>query len=136
MALTDAPDKVIWTQPVNVVDGTLTPSEPANEVAAGAAGRYSGSDTSYQEVASWTVSTGKVGELKEITILSNEYDYTHFQITIGSTVYKTDWLVQAAMPLIFEDLKLAAGTEVKVECKSTDGEAIVVDAVIVGKEIG
>lgn len=108
---------------------------PATQEAAGATGRYSGSDTTYQTVASWTVETGKIGELKEITLLSDEYDYTQFKVTVGSIVFANNWQVQAAMPLIFEDLRLPAGSVVKVEAKSTDGTAIVVDAIIVGKEI-
>jgi hypothetical protein len=108
---------------------------PATQEASGAAGRYSGTDTSYQTVASWTVETGKTGELKEITLLSDDYDHTEFKITVGGIVFANDWQVQAAVPLIFEDLRLAAGSIVKVEAQSTDGTAIVVDAVITGKEI-
>lgn len=132
----DAPDGTLWVQHVNVVIDEPVPPEPANEVAAGKVGRYSGSDTDYQTVASWTVATGKVGELKEITVLSDDYDHTYLQITVGDIVFATDWIAQGTMPLIFEDLKLAAGKIVKVEAKSTDGTAIVVDACITAKEIG
>lgn len=108
---------------------------PTTEEAAGDAGRYTGTDTTYQTVASWTVEAGKTGELKEITILSDDYDHTQFKITVGGITFETDWAVQGAMPLIFEDLRLAAGSVVKVECKSTDGTSITVDAVIVGREL-
>jgi hypothetical protein len=136
MALSDSPDGTLWVQNVSVVVETPTPSEPAKERAAGDTGRYSGSSQSYQEVASWTVATGKVGELKEITLLSDEYDYTEWRITVGAVTFAEDWIVQAAMPIIFEDLRLAAGTEVKVEARSTDGTAIVADVCITGKELG
>lgn len=132
----DAPDGTLWVQQVNVVIDTPVPPEPANEVAAGDVGRYSGADTDYQTVASWTVAAGKVGELKEITVLSDDYDHTYLQITVGGVVFATDWIAQGTMPLIFEDLKLAAAAVVTVEAKSTDGTAIVVDAVITAKEIG
>jgi hypothetical protein len=132
----DAPDGSVWVQNVNVVLNTPTPPGPANENAAGGAGRYTGTSTSYQTVVSWTVATGKLGELKEITILSSSYTKTNLQVTVGDIVFATAWIVQAAMPLIFEDLKLAAGKIVKVEAKSTDGTSITVDAVIVAKEIG
>lgn len=132
----DAPDGTLWVQHVTVVIDTPIPPEPANEVAAGDVGRYSGVDTEYQEVASWTVATGKVGDLKEITILSDNYAKTNLQVTVGDVVFATDWIIQGAIPLVFADLKLAAGKIVKVECRSTDGTAIIVDAVIVGKEIG
>jgi hypothetical protein len=132
----DAPDGSVWVQNVDVVVNVPTPSQPATERAAGGVGRYSGTSTSYQEVVSWTVAADKVGELKEITVLTTDYTKTAFKITVGDVTFATDWTVQAAMPLIFEDLKLAAGKVVKVECKSTDGTSITVDAVIVAKEIG
>lgn len=136
MAMKDSPDGTLWVQNVDVVVNIPTPSQPASENAAGGAGRYTGTSTSYQTVKSWTVAADKLGELKEITILSSNYAKTIVQITIGSVTFATAWTVQAAMPLIFEDLKLAADTVVKVEAKSSDGTSITVDAVIVGKEIG
>jgi hypothetical protein len=132
----DAPDGSVWVQNVDVVVNVPTPSGPATEVAAGGVGRYSGTATTYQTVVSWTVAAAKLGELKEITILSSSYSKTVLQVTVGSVVFATNWTVQAAMPLIFEDLKLAAGQIVKVEVKSSDGTSIIVDAVITAKEIG
>jgi hypothetical protein len=132
----DAPDGSVWVQNVDVVVNVPTPSGPATEVAAGGVGRYSGTATTYQTVVSWTVAAAKLGELKEITILSSSYSKTVLQVTVGSVVFATNWTVQAAMPLIFEDLKLAAGQVVKVEVKSSDGTSITVDAVITAKEIG
>lgn len=132
----DLPDYTTAVQVAVTVEGELKYPEPASERAAGKTGRYSGTAQTYQEVASWTVAALKIGELKEIIILSDDYDHTYCQVTVGSVVYATNWIVISAMPLIFEDLRLAAATVVKVECKSTDGTAIVVDAVIVGKEIG
>lgn len=132
----DAPDGTLWVQQVDVVVDLPTPSQPANEQSAGGVGRYAGTDTDYQEVVSWTVTADKVGELKEITFLSDNYAKTNLQITVGAVVFATDWIVQGTIPLIFEDLKLAAGAVVKVECKSTDGTSIIVDAVIAAKELG
>ncbi len=132
----DAPDGSVWVQNVDVVVNVPTPSGPATENAAGGPGRYSGTATTYQTVVSWTVTADKLGELKEITILSSSYAKTVVKVTIGSVTWATDWTVQAAMPLIFEDLKLAAGSIVKVEVKSSDGTSITVDAVITAKEIG
>ncbi len=125
-----APD---WTRQVQVV---ITEGQPKNERAAGDVGRYTGTDTTYQEVASWTVATDYIGELKEIIIVSSNYDKTRCKVTVGTIVYATDWQVVSPVPLIFEDLRLATATVVKVETKSTDGTSITVDAVIVGKEIG
>jgi len=120
-----------WVRQVQVV---LVAAQPSDERAAGDGGRYSGSDTSYQTVASWTVATGYRGELKEIIFYTDEWGATTWKITIGSVTFETDWVVQSSLPLIFEDLRLAAADVVKVEAKS-DGTAIVADAVIAGREI-
>ena len=119
-----------------VVNNVPVSPSTAVERAAGATGRYSGTGQTYQSVATWTVATGKVGELKEILCLSSLYAKTHLKVTAGAIVYATDWIASGALPIIFEDLKLAAGTVIKVEAQSTDGTGIVVDGVIVGKEIG
>jgi hypothetical protein len=133
---TGAPD---WVRQmvISVIVNNLpvAPSPSVNNVA-GDTGRYSGTAQTYQTVASWTVATGKVGELKEILILSSDFTKTHVQITVADVVYTTDWLVLSAIPLIWEDLKLEAGAVVLIETKSTDGTSITVDAAIVGKEIG
>ena len=131
-----APDFITAVQVAVTVESKLVLPEPATEVAAGDAGNYSGILQTYQTVATWTVATGKVGELKEILIISDDYAHTLAQITIAGSVWETDWSPTAAMPIIFEDLKLAAASVVLVEAKSSDGTAIDVDALIVGKEIG
>lgn len=133
---TGAPD---WLRTVVisvVVENVPVVPVPANEAAAGGVGNYSGTDQTYQEVVSWTVTTDKVGELKEILIITDDYDHTEIKITIDGEVWCTDWSPTSAMPIIFEDLRLAAGVEVLVEAQSDDGTAIDVDAIIVSKEIG
>lgn len=119
---------------VTVENVTIIP-EPATEAPAGSAGNYTGDSTSYQTVATWTVSESAVGELKEIIVLTNNYDKTLVKIDIGDTTWCEDWAPQSVMPVIFEDLKIAAETVVTVSAKSSDGSALVVDAIIVGKEV-
>lgn len=133
---TGSPDHVLMMQHVVVVENVPVAELPATETAAGGHGRHSGTEETYQEVVIWTVTADKVGELKEILIISDDYAHTDIQVTVGSVTWATDWIAQGALPLIFEDLKLEAGDEVKVEAKSTDGTSIVVDAVITAKEIG
>lgn len=131
-----APD---WTRKVVVAvinDTVPVISEPASEAAAGDVGSYTGTDVSYQTVASWTVTAGKIGELKEIVVLSSNYSKTVLRITVGDVTFADGWTKQSAIPLIFEDLKLAAAKTVTVEAKSSDGTSITVDAAIVAKEIG
>lgn len=130
------PDWVRMSQVAVTVEGVPVVPEPATEVAAGDAGNYSGTDTTYQTVATWTITANKVGELKEILVISDDYDHTLVRITIAGTVWETDWSPTSSMPIIFEDLKLDTEATVLVEAKSSDGTAIDVDALIVGKEIG
>jgi hypothetical protein len=118
------------------VDNVPVVSTPAVEAAAGGIGRYSGADTTYQTVKSWTVATGKTGELKEISMTSTVLAKTHWKIVIGAVTFVTDLLLGAPVSFPFFDLKLAAGVVVTVSCKSTDGSSINADASIVGKEIG
>ena len=132
----DHPDGTIKALVTTMVVSTPTISLPTTEAAAGNIDRYVGTDTTYQTLASWTVAALKTGELKEILILSDNYAKTILQITIAGTVFKADWTKQNAMPLIFEDLKLAAAAVVLVEVKSSDGTSITVDCAIVGKEVG
>jgi len=97
--------------------------------------RYSGTDQSYQEVVSWTVERGVVGELREVSMLSDTYAKTRFRLTIGGRIYFRDKTIQAPLTLPFPDNRLPAQTEVLLECKSSDGSAITVDGSISGKEL-
>lgn len=134
--MADYPDGVQVVQVAVTVESEPVIPGVATEVAAGNAARKTTTQTGYVEVAKWTVADLKVGELKEIIILSSDYTKTMCQVTVGSVVWATDWIVISAMPIIFEDLKLSGNTVVKVETKSTTGGSITVDAIIVGKEIG
>ncbi len=128
-----------WIVPVLVnvlIANEPVVEQPTVEAAAGDTGTYTGTSTSYQTVASWTVATGKQGILVEILVISTDYTKTLLQITIGDVVYCTDFAPQGAMPIIFETLKLAAGKIIKVETKSSDGTSITVDALITGREVG
>ena len=132
----DAPDWVRQVVISVIVENVPVPPDAANQVAAGGKGRYTGTDTTYQAVVTWTVTAAKVGELKEILIISDLYAKTLLKVTVGSVTWATDWAIQSSMPIIFEDLKLAAASVIKVEAKSSDGTSITVDAIIVGKEVG
>ncbi len=132
--LPDGTKRIIVT--TVIVGGVAEVPATATERAAGAIGRYSGAAATYQTVASWTVAMGKVGELKEIILVSDNYPVTKFQVTVGAVQYCTEVITRVATPLVFGDLKLAAGTVVKVEALSTDASTINVDGIITAKEIG
>lgn len=97
--------------------------------------RYSGSDEEYQEVVKWTVTKGKQGELKEVSMISDTYAKTEFKLTIAGEEQFTDVIIQAPLTLPFPENSLPAGSVVLLECRSTDGTALVVDGSITGREI-
>jgi len=130
------PDGVLMIQVAVTVENEPIVPEPATEEAAGAVGSVITTAQDWVELAKWTIPAGKVGELKEILIISEDYARTYAKITIGDITWCNNWSPTSSMPLIFEDLKLSAGQEVIVEIKVTDTVDIEVNAIIVGKEIG
>lgn len=136
MAIQDAPDGTLWVQHVSVVLEVPTPPEPAHEYPAGDVGRYSGNDAAYQEVAKWAVTADRVGELKEVSMITDNYVKTVWKLVIGATTVFNDLVIQSALTLPFFDLRLAALTEVTLSCHSDGVTAIVADGSIVAKEIG
>lgn len=94
---------------------------------------YSGADLVYQTLVSWTVGAGKTGILNEIAFTRDSAGKGDFKITIGAVVI-TDFNPKANVSLSFSPNELAAGTVVKIEVKSSDGNAINVDGSITGDE--
>lgn len=125
-----APD---WTRQVQVV---ITEAEPQDEAAVTRLDRLNTTSTSYGTVVSWTVSSGKVGVLRHVEMESDNYSKTRFQLTIAGVVQFTDAQVEDSLSLEWPDPRLAAGDEVLLEAKSSDGTEINVDGDITGKEVG
>lgn len=136
MAIQDAPDGTLWVQYVSVVLEVPTPPEPAHEYPAGAVGRYSGKAATYQQVAKWTVTAGRVGELKEVSMVTDDYANTTWKLVVGATTVFTNVKIQAPLTIPFFDLRLAAGAAVTLSCHSDGVTDIVADGSIVAKEIG
>jgi len=120
-----------YTTQVQVV---IVAGQPADERAAGGEGNYNGALGVYQPLVSWTVAVGYVGELKEILVISDDYANTEVHIEIGGVAWTNDWNPSSSMPIIFEDLRLAAGTVVAVTTRSIGAAVIDVDGIIVAKE--
>lgn len=125
-----APD---WVTQIQVV---IVQAQPADETPIVKLKRLSTALTTYAEVVTWTVASGKVGVLGFIEMESDAYVKTKFQLTIGSTVHFTDTQIAASLSLEFPELRLAEGTNVLLEAKSTDGTTINVDGDIIAKEVG
>lgn len=136
MVIQDAPDGTLWVQQVTVVVDVPTPPAPAHEYPAGAVGRYSGHAAAYQAVATWTVTAARIGELKEISMVTDDYANTTWKLIVGATTVFNDLVIQAPLTLPFFDLRLAAETVVTLYCHSDGATDIVADGSIAGKEIG
>jgi len=136
MPIQDAPDGTLWIQQVTVVVDTPTPPSPAHECPAGNVDRYSGNAAAYQEVAKWTVTADRIGELKEVSMVTDDYVKTVWKLVIGATTVFNDVTIQAPLTMPFSDLRLDALAVVTLSCHSDGVTNIVADGSIVGKETG
>ncbi|MBA7526222.1 hypothetical protein ES705_18383 [subsurface metagenome] len=96
--------------------------------------RYSGSAGSWQEVVKWSVGQGSRGELKEISVICDNYTPLKVRIIVAG-LELTEKQLQSALTLPYQDLQLVSGQVVRVYCKSDGATAIIFDACIIGKEI-
>lgn len=96
--------------------------------------RYSGVLAAWQEVVKWEVTAGSRGELKEISMICDNYTPLKVKIVVAG-LQRTDKQLQTALTLPYQDLKLISGQVVAVYCKSEGVTAINFDACIIGKEI-
>jgi hypothetical protein len=96
--------------------------------------RYSGSDTTYQTVVSWTVSSRKRGWLQEVSMITNNFEKTQFRLKVAGETLFEDKQIQSSLTLPFPWNELDEGSVVLLECRSTDGTTILVDGSITGRE--
>lgn len=95
-------------------------------------GYYSGTDTTYQTLASWTIAAGNYGYLREISFTADSL--ARYQLTIGGVQLFTDLQLISPLSLPFPPNKYTAGTVILLEVKSAGG-AIEVNGFITGKEV-
>ena len=97
--------------------------------------RYSGADTDWQTLLTWTVSAGKTGDLHEIALTSSNDSKTRYRITIAGTDQAIpDKTGTSPLTMAWRGNSLAAGSVVLVEVKSTDGTGITGDGTMTGAE--
>lgn len=98
---------------------------------------YSGSDTSYKTVAKWRIGDMwglGAGVIEEISMATNEYDKTHFRLSVMGKVLFKDLKLNRPLTLRFSPHEVPRGDHITLGCKSTDGTSIKVDGSITGKE--
>ncbi len=99
------------------------------------AGRYSGASTDFQDLVAWTVSSDKIGDLHEISWISDNDEKTRFQLTIAGVDQEIpDEQIDSPLTLPFRMNSLAPSSAVTLKVKSSDGTTINVSGSITGTE--
>jgi len=132
----DAPDWVTTVAVSVIVDNVPVIPEPAKEAPAGAVDVWEGDDADYQEVVSWKVTDAKVGELIEVSMITDDYETTQWKLVIGATTFFTDLVILSALTLPLGILRLAAATVVTLYAKSDGATTVSTCGSIVAKELG
>lgn len=73
----------------------------------------------YLEIATWTVAGLKLGILREVSMIATQLDKAMWRYTIGGEIQFFDKVLPARLVLPYPDVKLLAGTLVKIEAKRT-----------------
>ncbi len=126
--------RVCWDELFDFMRGWFAKTAPILEKPIFEINRYSGVLGAWQKVVEWKVTGGSRGELKEISVICDDYTNLRVRIVIAG-LERTDKQLQTALTLPYQDLKLLSGQVVVVYCKSNGVAAIVFDACIIGKEI-
>ena len=126
--------RVCWDELFDFLKGWFAKTAPVLEKPILEINRYSGVLSAWQKVVEWKVTEGSRGELKEISVICD--DYTNLKVRfVVAGLERTEKQLQTALTLPYQDLKLISGQVVTVYCHSNGAGAIVFDACIVGKEI-
>ncbi|MBA7661736.1 hypothetical protein ES703_69756 [subsurface metagenome] len=126
--------RVCWDDLINFLKGWFAKTAPTLEKPIIEINRYSGVLAAWQKVVEWKVTHGSRGELKEISLICDDYTPLKVRIIVAG-LERTEKQLQSALTLPYQDLKLISGQVVAVYCKSEGVTTINFDACIVGKEI-
>lgn len=136
MPIQDAPDGTVWITHVQVVGDIPVPEVPAHEETITRLDRKLITSAEYQAVVSWEVDEDKVGVLRSVEMESNNYNVATFRLTIANKEQFSEAQFLAPLDLQWPDVKLAAESQVLLEAKSDGETEIIIDGIILGKEVG
>lgn len=144
------PEKRIAPLPSKGVITTVTPTiNEAGEVIETAVGpvvipeypilkvnRYSGTAKEYQELVRWDIPAGYIGDLHEISLVSDNDSVTRYRVIIGNFDQQlpTDRATQTPVSFPWRKNTIPGGSTVYIAVLSTDGTSINVDGMISGTE--
>lgn len=132
----DAPDWVTTVAVTVIVENVPVIPEAAKEAPAGAVDVWEGDDADYKPVVTWTVTEAKVGELLEVSMITDDYETTQWKLVIGATTFFNDLVILSALTLPLGSLRLKAGTAVTLYAKSDGATTVSTCGSIVAKELG
>ena len=126
--------RVCWDDLFDFLKSWFAKTAPTLEKPILEINRYSGVLAAWQKVVEWKVTEGSRGELKEVSMICDNYTPLKVRIIVAGTE-RTEKQLQSALTLPYGDLKVVSGQVVAVYCKSEGVTAINFDASIIGKEV-
>jgi len=132
------PDKRTEPLPVSVVPtaeavipsttsstGAILVGQPVSRV-----NKYSGADLDWVELLRWDIPLGYMGDLHEISLLSDNDATTRYRVFLANIdqQWPTDRAQTTPLTQPWNDTKIPGGTSVYIQVRSTDGTSINVEA--------
>lgn len=112
-----------------------SPARPGFPIAR--AGRVATTSSDYQQLAIWTVSVDRIGELLEVSMVSNTPATAQFQLLFGGIVQFTNLILDAgdgSLTMPFERHELLGNMEIELLVVSDGSVAIIANGTIAGLE--
>lgn len=98
-------------------------------------GRYEDNETDFDTLVSWTITDNKLGDLHEVSVLSDDDSKTRFALSIAGTNQELpDDVIDTPLTLPWRLNTLAPGAVVLLQVKSSDGTSLNVTGSITGTE--
>lgn len=96
---------------------------------------FTGSSSSYQTLASWTVTTNKRGILTEVAFTRDTSGVAQYKLTIAGETQFEDFAPERDVALPLHGVRLEEGQVVLLQVKSDGATSITVNGSITGGEI-
>ncbi len=118
---------------ISLLQGSSDNTDPTGTPRA-ITGRLATSAAAFAPVATWTITAGFEGDLHEVSMITDDFAVTRFQLTINGVQQFTERIIQAGLSLPWRINRLPAAGIVLLEARSDGSVAIVVDGSITGTE--
>ena len=97
-------------------------------------GSLTATATTYATVATWTVAAARSGNLREVSLDTDNFAKTNWRLTVGGTQQFTDQVFRNPLTLPFPENLLPAAAVVTLAAASTDGTSVIAKGSIAGGE--